>query len=280
MAIIQVRENRLNYKVTRDDNGLRITTQYQVWATQGSTGTDALLHADMPQYGEAGGYGLRVRNVGLDSVDVVQDRAPNGTAADFLFTFTVEYGVPTFQNRDANPLDRAPEIRWAGGDLTEVMYADWNNVPCINSAGKVFDPLPERYIQCGDCTITINEADNPASRVVLFSRTVNATAIWQAGAYCGLFGKIESTNVTEVIDGVEFNYWRTTYPISFRDSFGGWTFFPVDNGPWPDGSLVLLDGAGAKLTPVGSEPVTYPPDGLQTYRATEWSTLKLPDPFA
>lgn len=289
MAIVQVRENQLAYRVTRDDGGLRINTQYQVWATTGSTGADALLHTDVPQYGEAGAYGLRVRNAVVDSTEIVAGAAPNGSSADYLFTVAVEYGVPTFQNRDVNPLDRDAEIKWSGGDLVEAMVKDWDDTALKNSAGEMYDQLPERFIRSGDCTITKNESTNPASKIISYSRTTNTASIWGVGVECALMGKIESTNVIEIVDGSELSYWRTTYPISFRND--DWKYKAVDIGfnylsggnltPFKDneGNRVtvphLLNGSGATST----TPVVYPTGGFRQYQRTNWALLGLPNPF-
>lgn len=293
MAIIYVRENQLAYRASRDDSGPKINTQYQVWATSGSTGIDALFHTDVPQYGElypgASTYGLRVRSSQLDSFEIIQDKAPNGSAADYLFTIAIEYGIPTFNNRDPNPLDREPDIKWAGGDLVEAMVKDWDDTALKNSAGEMYDPLPERYIQSGDCVITINESTNPASRVVNYSRTTNTAIIWGVAVESALMGKIESQNIIEVIDGAEFSYWRTSYPISFRND--NWKYKAIDLGynslsggnliPFKDneGNLLstpkLLNGSGA----VSTTPVVYPTAGFRQYKRTNWATLGLPNPF-
>lgn len=283
---------------TVDDSGAGVEETWYVFATTGTTVLDALLTADLPQYGEAYSTGaitdLRVRSVSCSGIDILENgKAPDGSACDLRFEMKVKRGLPSFSNSDPNPTDRPAEIRWSGSTLTEAMMKDWDDVAYKNSVGDMYDPVEERYIQSGDVTITLNEETNPASRCVNYSWTTNSDVIWGVAANCGLIKLIESQKTFEVVNGASYEYWRTTYPISFRND--NWKSKVVDNGyNYLDGAtkrpiLVtdtngnkhqvttpqFLDGAGATT----ATPTVYPTGGFKKYKNSTFASLGLPNPF-
>lgn len=297
MSIVYARLNRLEERVSRDDSGVKITQPWQVWGDSSSTALDAILYTDIPQYGEAYSSGsfndLRVRNSSVSSVDLVTGAAPNGSAADVLYVVNVEFGLTDFSISDPDPISRPAEIRWSGSTLTEVMMKDWDDVAYKNSAGDMYDPLEERYIQSADCTITMNEETNPATRCVNFSWTTNDAIIWGVAIGNALIKLIESQKTWEIVNGVTQEYWRTTYPISFRND--NWKSKVIDNGfNYLDGGtkrpIVVTDTNGNKhqvTTPqllngsgaTTSTPTVYPTGGFKKYNTSNFASLNLPNPF-
>lgn len=217
---------------------------------------------------------------------------------------------------DPDPLSRPAEIEWGGTDLTETPIRDKDGNPLVNSAGELYDGLPERPIHgAADCSITFNQADNPATTVTDFSYTTN-NATWNGVAKGNaLFGKITARKMQEQVNGSTVVYWRITFPIRFRKD--GWRVKPWDSG-WlvavdTDGDSnddaqrahrddhgqvprkpTFLDGHGHALEfdhtlPFKMDPVIFPTtdnpsgwtgDGYPIEDESDWSTLSLPNPFA
>lgn len=305
MAIIKVRQNLKEQSITQDGSGVRYGQLWEVWATHGSTALDATYGTDgstsMPQYGEQlGTTGLYVRSVNLKSLDIVSGNAPGtSTPVDIYFQFNVEYTPLEFATFDPNPLDRPAEISWEGGEVVEAMMKDWAGLTVANSAGEPFDPLPERYIQAGDCTITRNEESNPASVVVGYSYTTNNASLWSGAVATenALLGKITAQKTSEVVNGATVVYWKVTYPISFRNDNWrlklldqGWRY--LDSSGYPteitdrSGNTptvpVAMDGAGNVQDHTESgypQAIIYPEDGFEQYKKADWSSLNLPNPF-
>jgi hypothetical protein len=212
--------------------------------------------------------------------------------------YTVTYAQKSL-TYDPNPLSRPPEIEWGGTDISEVPMKDINGKALVNSAGELYDGLPERPIKgAATCIITRNESSNPATVVTTYSNTTNDAAWNGVAKGNGKLGKIRGVKMHEIVNGTDVVYWRVSYPIDFNTN--GWALKPIDNG-WVtlDGAgkpqqhmddngntatkQVFLNGSGGLLSHsavVAGSFVTFPTAGYEIITESTWSTLSLPNPFA
>jgi hypothetical protein len=209
--------------------------------------------------------------------------------------YKVTYSPKSTLSLDLHPLSRPPEISGGGADITYTPLTDVDGHAYRNSAGVLYENLPERYLPSNDVEITRNEGSNPFAAALSYSRTTNSSAITLSGytvaAEGALLGKIRIQKVYEQWEGTQITYWRVTYPITIRSD--GWRVKVIDSGPsYKDGSgklirfkdptgteigTQLLNGSGGKLAD-GADPVIYPTAGFKNYPTANWySALSLPD---
>src|SRR5690606_29650508 len=94
---------------------------------------------------------------------------------------------------DPNPLDAPPDISWGGSELTQVTQTDAEDDPIVNSAGDLYDPLPERPVRGGEVEISINTSTNPASWCTTYSYTTNNAEWYGVAQGNALIGKITAS---------------------------------------------------------------------------------------
>ena len=213
-----------------------------------------------------------------------------GSSGTITATVTCKQKLLTY---DPNPLSRPPKIVTGGTDIMETVSVDQNGNAIVNSAGDFYTPLPQRPVQGCEISITRNEATNPIGNILAFSYTTNNAAWFSLALGQGMFGKIQSEKVVEIINGTQVTYWSVTYPIRARSA--GWILKLIDNGyrvvdsdskyqnvtdsvGHKPSAPVLLDGTGKELA-VGATPVVYPSAGYKINRDANWGLLGLPNPF-
>lgn len=214
-------------------------------------------------------------------------------SAGALASYEVTYAQKSI-NFDPNPLTRPPVITGGGADFTQTVDHDVDGKPILNSAGQLYEGLPERPIRAMTFTIQRNEAGNPATKAGTNSNTTNSDVWYGVAIGNGLMGKITFAKKIEIVNGSPVTYWEVTYPITVRRD--GWRVKLIDNGyAYLDGTNratildkggntprvpALLDGAGGVLPPGNTTGVVFPSDGYKIDDETSWGTLSLPNPFS
>jgi hypothetical protein len=155
-----------------------------------------------------------------------------GTPSPFHCEITYSYGLPDSGSRDfqANPLAR-PDV-WSfstGGSAVPALFY-WNGdtqEPIVNSAGEVIEGLTTDEAECR-ATITANRAVFPLDVAIAVTNTVNnATYLGAPAHHWKCFG-IAGQQQSEMVNGVEINYWAITSELVYRQT--GWNLQLPDVG--------------------------------------------------
>lgn len=300
----------------QSDQGPTYERTYQVYFANGYSAAALIVNTDsrLPKYG----YPLRSpdgNTIVDDTVycfDCKMSLAEKSAATEGIAEYVAQYKIipPNLSafgiagasiNFEPNPLNRKPEIRGGGSDLT--FYAPFGRDGRLiaNSAYDVVDPQPPQPLPGREIQIVQNEPNNPSGKSRDYSNTVNAAQWYEVGKYNGKMGKIDFDEVHEVIAGTDgilqiVRYYRTIYPIitrrdSWRYSFAdvGFRQLGTDGKPteindpktgFPVTVPQPLDGSGHALPP-GSIPPLFPPSGKEYKLMDEvdWNLLNLPNPF-
>jgi hypothetical protein len=241
-----------------------------------------------------------------DGEGAVGDPAGSGVAS-----YTVKYAQKRI-DFDPDPLNRPPIISGGGSDMSETPIKDINGLPLVNSAGDLYNGLPERPLRnASEISITRNEGTNPASAAETYSNTTNNAAWYGNGIGTCLFAKISWNKKFEIVNGINQIFWEVNYPIRIKED--GWRLKPFDNG-WNridsvtgssraitdefnhrptmaalldgsgeplngDGRLHGTSGASAVIYPTNGNPSGHVGDGYEILDETNWATLSLPNPY-
>jgi len=199
-----------------------------------------------------------------------------GSPSPFHAEITYRYEVLNPDERDPNPLAR-PDV-WSfstgGAAVPALFYWDGETQkPLVNSAGEVIEGLVTDEAECR-ATINANRAVFPLADAVAVTNTVNNATYLGAPAHHWKCVGISGQQQTEMVNGVEVNYWAITSELVYRQT--GWNLLLPDIGynHIQLGTLqrckVLLDGEPVAspqkmaLNSDGSQklPDTDPPDIL------------------
>ena len=220
------------------------------------------------------------------------------------FVVQAEFTSTSFGVSITDPLQRPPEISYAGTDATEPYFIDRSDTPkrVVNSAGDPFSRFLDRETGEISFTITVNEATFNTVTMDSFKHTVNAAPVTVDGVTydtgtlkLGVPTAVKTTervqsDVGDVFEIVTF--YRVTYPVKARAD--GWDDSEVDEGlneliPNADPSKPaklkpildsgtslqtdqpqLLDGAGRKKQPGPGGTITPTTVTFKPYRSTDF----------
>lgn len=176
-----------------------------------------------------------------------------------------------------NPLLRPADVEWDTVERLIPVYRDRYETDVKTSSNELFDPPIEQPIYDQTLTISRNQSTYNAILAVSFHNTVNSGSWWgfQPGQVkcCKIKGSRQFENgllfwrvvyefhirpVPETLEGINHEAWSTVViDRGFMVLDGaGKQKVALDVFGRPVTSPVLLDGAGAKLTP-GSSPVYH-----------------------
>jgi hypothetical protein len=160
-----------------------------------------------------------------------------GTPSPFHAEITYRYEVLNPDERDPNPLAR-PDV-WSfstgGAAVPALFYYDGaTQKPLVNSALDYFEGLTTEE---GECRATINayRPTFPLATAVAVTNTVNQGSYLGAPEHHWKCIGISGQQQTEVVNGVEVNYWAITSELAYRQT--GW------NLQLPDVGYNYLDGS-------------------------------------
>jgi hypothetical protein len=168
---------------------------------------------------------------------MTEAQVAEGTPSPFHAEITYRYEVLNPDERDPNPLAR-PDV-WSfstgGAAVPALFYYDGaTQKPLVNSAFDYFEGLTTEE---GECRATINayRPTFPLATAVAVTNTVNQGGYLGAPAHHWKCIGISGQQQTEVVNGVEVNYWAITSELAYRQT--GW------NLQLPDVGYNYLDGS-------------------------------------
>lgn len=162
------------------------------------------------------------------------------TPSPYHAEITYRYEVLNPDERDPNPLAR-PDV-WSfstGGAAVPALFY-WDGAtqkPLVNSAKDYFEGLTTEEGECR-ATISANRATFPLATAIAVTNTVNSGSYLGAAAHHWKCVGIAGQQQTEVVNGVEVNYWSITTELAYRQT--GW------NLALPDVGYNYLDGSTKK----------------------------------
>lgn len=224
------------------------------------------------------------------------------------FIVNIEYQSPTQADPAANPLDDRAQVQWGDYTVSEVVEADLNGAPVLNTADDPFDPPLTRERHWPQVTITqnISLADWSAQQKLDYSDSINVDNLPIAGVWIlanqalmiGFTGRLGERNgtvfyartcviafapapTTPASDGLPNNGWRPwilNAGYNTNDGANNRTKIMLDNGPgtakYEPTKPVPLNVAGTAILDIGSSAINYViPD---IYDEQLWSVLSLP----
>jgi hypothetical protein len=193
---------------------------------------------------------------------------------------------------DPNPLLRPAIIKWATQTVQQAMEVTFDpldfaadpDILTANSAGDMYDPLPEIAARNLVLTVEKNQATYDEQKALDYIDTMN-DADWWGGKFHVWQARVDDINGSDVFEGGMI-YWKVQYVIHIRPSGYVWTLSLVDiGGRELVGGVMkeiisnrgnpiqaLLNGAGLKQAPP-FDPVynTFFP-----YRERDFGALGLP----
>lgn len=154
----------------------------------------------------------------------VSENAPDPWHAEI----TYRYQVPELggnQDFDPNPLAR-PDV-WSfstgGAQVPALIYYEGaGNAdvrPLVNAAGDFFEGLTmdESEVRA---SISGNRASFPLATAAAVTNSINNASYLGGAAYTWKCTGISAQQATEVVNGIELNYWQVSVELAYRQS--GW----------------------------------------------------------
>jgi hypothetical protein len=212
------------------------------------------------------------------------------TPSPFHAEITYRYEIPDIGSPDFQPNPLARRDVWSfstgGSAVPALFYWDGSTQkPLVNSAGEVIEGLVTDEAECR-ATINATRAAFPLAAAIAVTNTVNNATYLGAPAHHWKCIGIAGQQQSEMVSGVEVNYWSITTELVYRQT--GWNLLLPDIGynHIQLGTLqrckVLLDGEPIaspqkmSLNSDGSQkiPDTQPPDILnrRVNREVDFST--------
>ena len=136
----------------------------------------------------------------------------------------------------ANPLTKPANITWDYSEGTETYFKDHgsqyggNDLPVTNSAGELFDKLPEREMGTWAATWVKNVAStfSVASEIASMQVVNNAAFTFDGNSIAQYAAKISGGGLTPIQTENNVNFRTVTYKLKFKS--GGWIDKIEDRG--------------------------------------------------
>lgn len=120
-----------------------------------------------------------------------------------------------------NPLDDEPDVSWGTNNETETVFVDQDGTHILNSAGTLYEAMPERITGYTSCSYTRNESISDFTTVTLVTMAfhgvvVNTDIFYLKGVEIpALYARMYISNASyDNRNGI--NFVRVTYQFDFR----------------------------------------------------------------